>query len=254
MKRKTYNKQKYFLKYFILSFVSFILIVSLLFILITFIKITVSGRNNADVQSTTDLPNYTDLCDVNIEGERNILFVCKENDLFLFSFTVNTNYNNKEVLIKCYNSKYHRNIDSVQKLKSKIESEENLHINKYLIIDKQNIYSFLSMFNGFTVNIPYDLDVNCNNIKINLYKGENRISAEYIVRMLEYNNEVIIKCVVKSIVSEVLCSQYFDFCDENFKTLVNLSTTDISVIDYSENIDKIKAISNCKNIFKFEVR
>lgn len=264
---KTSSKNGSF-KYFIIAFAVFVLVLGLASVFLFMYSIDFDFNNfvaqpeeeTTESAESTTAPAYS----VNsLTGKSTVLFVCADSkEAFDFAFTVECDYDNKSMRVKCVDAKSQITLNgnsstcgelyenySVQELKSAFSESFEITVDKYFICDRAGAKEILSLFDGITVNVAENIDYDSDGISLELNKGEQTISGAYTLNFLLISDNSTREQIACDIINSVLVPQYTDNSQNLFTDFVNAGETDISVIDYSESIEKLKTYANAEDKF-----
>ena len=129
---------------------------------------------------------------------------------------------------------------SVNGLKSFINGVFNTEIDKYVVISTSDLKTFLSKFDGIKINVKENVNYKSDIFDIELSSGSQMLSGEKTVNYLISCDDKLKEQVLCDIAISVLDEKYVEKSDKLFKQLVNLSETDISVIDYSNALSQLE--------------
>ncbi len=262
------SRNKGSLKYFIIAFGAFVLILGLASVFLFMYSIDFNFDNfvNKPEEETTETTENTTepIYSVNsLTGKSTVLFVCADNkEEFNFAFTVECNFDSKAMTVKCVDAKSQMKFNdststcgsiyknySVQELKSAFSESFDINVDKYFICDRAGAKEILSLFDGITVNVAENIDYDDNGINLELSKGKQTVSGAYALNYLLISNNVTREKIVCDIINSVLIPQYINDSQSLFTDFVNAGDTDISVIDYSESIENLKIYANAEDKF-----
>lgn len=262
------SRQNGSLKYFIIAFGAFVLILALASVFLFMYSIDFDFNNFIDkpeeettetVESTTET-----VFSVNsLSGKSTVLFVCANDEKELdFAFTVECDFNKKTMTVKCIDAKekitFNKNTvtcgsvyknNSIEELKFAFKENFKIDVDKYFICDRAGVKEVLSLFDGIAVNVTEDIDYNSDGISLELKKGKQNISGAYALSYLLISDNATREKIVCEIINSVLTPQYTDNSQNLFTDFVNVGDTDISVIDYSESIENLRIYANAEDKF-----
>lgn len=256
------------LKYFIIAFGAFVLILALASVFLFMHSIDFNFDNFVDKpeEETTEFSESTTepIYSVNsLAGKSTVLFVCADSkEEFHFAFTVECDFDNKSMVVKCVDSKSDMILNgsstscgdiyksySVQELKTAFDESFKIKVDKYFICDQAGAKEILSLFDGITVNVEKSINYDSNGINLELSKGVQTLSGAYVLNYLLVSGNSTREQIVCDIINSVLLPQYTDNSQNLFTDFVNAGETDISVIDFSESIDNLNTYANSKDKF-----
>lgn len=245
------------IKYFVISFSLFIVILAACSVLLFMHSLDYDISNLIDSSSTTTTSeaeeNITKLHSVNeLNGKSNLLFIVEEGEGVDFVCVVSTDFNNKSMKVKCVDGSEDLSYkNKTLKLSSIYSMDFQLGINaaitenfgittdKYIIFNEKQFEDFLALFNGFTVNVQEEVNYKSHDFNLNLSLGVQQLSPDMTYKYMKISDNATRESVICDVIKSVLVADYVDDSEKLFKSFVNLCKTDISVIDYSESIDRL---------------
>ena len=243
------------LKYFIIAFSVFVLIVAV-FSVVYFMYSLDFDLNNI-VDSTTEATSLSNIEESankisvdTLSGKSNILFMCEEDKNIEICFIVATDFNAKKMSVLSLdidNNLYKS--DSVNGVKSYLDSAYGIKIDKYVITNKTQAKDILSLFDGFRVNVGENIDYKSKDFNLKLEEGYHNLSSEFIFNYLLISDNSTREKILCDLINSVLKKEYIDNSEKLFTLFVRNCETDISVIDYSENIENLNIYVNANDKF-----
>ncbi len=245
-------------KNFIIAFFVFIIILGILSLLLFMFSLDFGFYDL--IETTTYKEKITNeqvsnTYSVNsLTGKSNIIFIILNSDDNLeFAFCTFVDYDNQSFKVKYFdrndNIKYNNSLKTVNKiykdfsldgLKKSISDLCDVNINKYVIFKDSDLKKLFSSFDGINVNVSQEVDYKSDELSLLLKPGKHSLSGEKALNYLLTCDESYKEKALCDIISSLLSVQYVNDADNLFKKLVNSCKTDISVIDYSNGIDRIK--------------
>ncbi len=256
------------LKYFVIAFGVFVLVLAVASAFLFMYSIDfdfdnfVDKAQNETTETTTQQVN--DTYSVNdLSGKSTILFVCAEGkEGFNFAFCVTCDFDNKLMTVKAVDKATAITVNGAQSscqavyenslvngLKSAFFESYGIEINKYFICDSSGAKEVLSLFDGITLNVAKDVDYNDGNISLSLKQGEQTVSGKIAYNYLAISDNATRQQIVCDIISSVLVAEYTENSQSLFADFVNAGETDISIIDYSNSIEKLEIYSKATDKF-----
>ncbi len=190
-----------------------------------------------------------------LSGKSNILFAVKDelNNIDI-CFVVIANFDEKYVQIKCLDDKISAtsafNTEGEKGLKNYISSQYNIFVEKYAVFQDKAFKLFLSQFDGITINIQEKVNYKSNDFNLVLEQGQQSVSGDIAYKLLKICNENETEKILCDIVDSLLAPQNIEKSDNLFKTFVNVSVTDISIVDYTDGIEELRIYANAVDKFK----
>mgnify|MGYP003397379759 FL=1 len=247
------------IKYFIISFSVFIVILAVCSVVLFMHSLDYDISNLVDSSSTTTTApvdeNVSNVHSVNdLTGKSDLLFIVENIDGVDFICTVSTDFDNKSMQVLCVdgseNLSYEGKIlkissiyieDNVPGVKKMIVDNYGITIDKYVIFDSDGLKEMLSMFDGFSVNVIENVNYKSNDFNLALSSGIQELSSDMTYKYLQISENKIRESIICDIIKSVLVADYVEDSEKLFTSFVNLCETDISVIDYSETVDRLSA-------------
>lgn len=259
------NKLNRNLKSFIISFAAFILILSV-FSIILFMHSLDYDINNL-VETSTEIDETTSeliepVYSVNdLTGSSDIMFIITDNNGAVKSvFCTNLDYDKKSFTVKqidgdfqcMYKNKYMMvngiySAFSTDGLAEFIRFKWNINVDKYAVFTMSDLRTFLSAFNGLSINVAEKVDYKSSEFNLELEKGRQELSGEKALNYLMYcDNKEQVFC---DIITSVLTEEHFSASQKLFKRFVNAAETNISIVDFYDAINNLEVY--CKAEDKF---
>ena len=246
------------LKYFILSFAVFIVILSALSVLLFMNYIDFDFGNivpkteEASESGTEPEPVTHSVSE--LTGKTKLLFVCENEGEMEYAFTVTTDYDNKFMRVTGYDKSSNNaagayRSEKIDGLKQAVLSAEGEAVDKYVLFNSDSLTDFLSLFTDISVEVPDNVSWNGQDFKLELNKGRQYLSADYTAKLLLISDNSTRESIICDIINAVLTEENVSESYDLFTNFVNLSKTDISVIDYSNGLGNIEIYVNSDDKF-----
>ncbi len=242
-------------KYFIIAFSVFVLIVAVFSVVYFMYSLDFDFNNIVDsTTESTSLNSIEDSTNIlsveTLSGKSNILFICEEDENIELSFVVATDFDSKKmnVLSVVIDSDLYKE-NSVNGAKLYIETNYGIKIDKYVITNKTQAKEILSLFDGFRVNVEKNIDYKSKDFNLQLDEGYQYLSSELIFNYLLISDNSTRETIFCDLINSVLKKEYIDNSQKLFTSFVRNCETDISVIDYSENIENLNIYVNANDKF-----
>lgn len=251
---KTNNK----FKTFIIAFAAFIILLSVCSIVLFMYSLDFDINNL--VESTT-VPEET-VTEENepvysvesLSGKSNVMFVITDSaDKVQSVFCTLMDFDNKTFKVKQVNGdaqylygETYKSIDGIYAdfaetgLAEFLVEKWNIKIDKYAVFKASDLRKFLSLYKGITVNVTEDINYKSSDFNLELSKGSQELSGEKALNYLMICDKEKKENVICDIITSILKAEYMDNAENLFKKFVNLSKTDISVIDFFDSLETIK--------------
>lgn len=264
-KPKTDKKKNPKLKYFILAFSLFIVILAL-FSAFLFMRSVDFDLNNIVDRTTAEEPSNSQnepqktYSVSELTGKSEYLFILTDDSSKPnFGFIISSDFDSKRISVRCidlrapldggltYADIYEKSF--INGLKERISADYSVSVKKYIICTPTQFKQILSSFGGITVEVPKAVDYKSDEFNVILDKGTQKLSEEYVYKYLavsDYSEKARIMC---DIINSAFTPENAEKSDSLFKIFVNNCNTDISVIDYSNALEKVKIYSNASDKF-----
>ena len=259
------------IKYFIISFSVFIVLLAVCSVVLFMHSLDFDISNLVDSSSTTTTEpvdeNVSNVHSVNdLTGKSDLLFIVENIDGVDFICTVSTDFDNKSMQVLCVdgseNLSYEGKIlkissiyieDNVPGVKKMLVDNYGITIDKYVISDSDGLKEMLSMFDGFSVNVIENVNYKSHDFNLTLSSGVQELSSDMTYKYLQISENKIRESIICDIIKSVLVADYVEDSEKLFTSFVNLCETDISVIDYSETVDRLSEYCYAEDKFYPEV-
>ncbi len=251
---KTNNK----IKTFIITFAVFIVVLSVCSIVLFMYSLDFDINNL--VESTT-VPEETTTEDVkpvfsveSLSGKSNVMFIITDGDDNVESvFCTLTDFDSKQFQVKQVdgNAQYlygetYKSINGIYAdfaesgLQNFFLEKWNINVDKYAVFKMNDLRRFLSLYNGITVNVTENVNYKSSDFNLELPKGKQEISGEKALNYLMICDDGDKENVICHIITSVLKAEYMENSENLFKKFVNLSRTNISVIDFFDSLETLE--------------
>lgn len=259
------------IKYFIISFSVFIVLLAVCSVVLFMHSLDFDISNLVDSSSTTTTEpvdeNVSNVHSVNdLTGKSDLLFIVENIDGVDFICTVSTDFDNKSMQVLCVDGSENLSYEGKKLKISSIYIEDNvpgvkkmlvdnygITIDKYVILDSDGLKEMLSMFNGFSVNVIENVNYKSHDFNLTLSSGVQELSSDMTYKYLQISENKIRESIICDIIKSVLVADYVEDSEKLFTSFVNLCETDISVIDYSETVDRLSEYCYAEDKFYPEV-
>ena len=274
-KNNIFKKQKSrngFLKYFIIAFSLFLVILAGFSAFMFMRSLDFDIGNLVENPTADGSPTETELITnsysvESLSGKSTVLFICVDgNNKLDFAFTVLTDYDGKTMRVKCvdgavaaaYNGVHSDYgtiyaLNSVDGLKNAFAENLGIQAEKYALCSESQFKDILSLFDGISVNVADDVDYRSADFNLELDSGRQTLSDDYTFKYMLISDNKVRESIICDIINSVLLSEYTENSDYLFKSFVNSCKTDISIIDYSEEIEKLIIYSKAEDKFLPEI-
>lgn len=259
------------IKYFIISFSVFIILLAVCSVVLFMHSLDYDISNLIDSSSTTTTvpveDNITDTYSVNnLNGKSNLLFLVENIDGIDFICTVSTNFDNKSMRVLCVDGSENLSYEDKTVKISSVYSEDNIPgvkkmladnygitTDKYIVLDSDGLKDMLSLFDGFSVNVIENVNYKSPDFNLTLSAGVQELSPDMTYKYLQISENKARETIICDIIKSVLIADYVEDSEKLFTSFVNSCETDISVIDYSETVDRLSEYCYANDKFYPEV-
>ena len=251
------NIKKSTVKYFVISFSVFIVLLAVCSVLLFMHSLDYDISNLIDSSSTTTTEpvddGVTDTYSVNdLKGKSNLLFIVENINGIDFVCSISTDFDNKSMTVKCIDGSENILYKGKTLKMSSIYSEFNafgvknalsdnygISTDKYVVFEQNELKTMLSLFDGFTINVSENVNYKSHDVNLSLSAGTQKLSSDMTYKYLQISSNDVREHIICDIIKSVLVSEYVEKSEKLFTSFVNLCDTDISVIDYSDTIDRL---------------
>lgn len=260
------------IKYFIISFSVFIVLLAVCSVVLLMHSLDYDISNlveNSSTETTTDLNDVdnTEYSVDTLEGKSTILFVVETDEKSIdYLCIVTTDFDNKSMTVQCIDgtAKMAYNGGSVTVssiysaeyelgIKKSLAENYNITPDKYIIFDDDQLEDVLSLFDGFSINVQNDVNHKSQDFNLTLESGKQDLSPDLTYKYLKISDVSTREKIICDIINSVLTPDCVDNSEKLFTSFVNLCDTDISVIDYSDSIDRLTVYCYADDKFYPEV-
>lgn len=264
------KKKKSTLKYFIISFSAFLVILAVSSVAILMHSLDYDLGNLVG-NSTTTTTNIYDETESNVysvndlTGKSNLLLIIKDEKNVDYLCVVSTDFDGKSMTVNCIDGNSKIQYDNLNMTVSSIYSDDyeigikkalsnnGIEIHKYAVFSNDQLKDVLSLFDGFSVNVQNPVNYKSQDFNLNIETGLQELSPDLTYKYLKISDISTRERIICDIIKSVLTEKYADNSDKLFTSFVNLCETDISVIDYSEAVDRLKAYCYAEDKFSPQV-
>ncbi len=176
---------------------------------------------------------FVNLVDVNL-GEKNIRIV---------PFDHTNEYNKKGL-------SYEKILltDGIKDLVSSVEDAKKIDINRYVLLTDTGYKSVFRALGDVTVTVEKDVEYDTPDMFLELKRGDNTIAPEKVFKYMKYICETEKGYECSRLNAGIMAASFeafyniekFNYADSLFSKLINYCSSDISIVDYTENKDKIE--------------
>ena len=136
----------------------------------------------------------------------------------------------------------------VKEVVSAIESDRMVDIDRYVLFTDSGYKSVFRALGEVTVRVNKDIEYDTPDMFLELKRGENTIAPEKVFKYMKYICETEEGYECSRLNAEIIVSSFeafyniekFNSADSLFSKLINYCKSDISVVDYTENKDRIE--------------
>lgn len=216
-------------------------------------------KNNEE--STTSIPTTEKTDSIALQGDALFLVAVTSDDgkEARFINLIDVNLEEKTVRVIPFdhteNSKKHKTtyekillVSGGKELVSAVESDRQVDVDRYLIFTDTGYKSVFRALGDITVRVNKDIEFDTPDMFLELKRGDNTIAPEKIFKYMKYICETEEGYECSRLNAEIIVSSFeafyniekFNSADVLFSKLINYCKSDISIVDYTENKDKIE--------------
>ena len=216
-------------------------------------------KNNEE--STTSIPTTEKTDSIALQGDALFLVAVTSDDgkEARFINLIDVNLEEKTVRVIPFdhteNSKKHKStyekillVSGGKELVSAVESDRQVDVDRYLIFTDTGYKSVFRALGDITVRVNKDIEFDTPDMFLELKRGDNTIAPEKIFKYMKYICETEEGYECSRLNAEIIVSSFeafyniekFNSADVLFSKLINYCKSDISIVDYTENKDKIE--------------
>ncbi len=259
------------IKYFIISFAVFIVLLAVCSVILLMHSLDYDIGNLVDnsTTTTTDIfdENETTIYSVNeLTGKSNLLFIVETEEKNVdFLCIVSTDFDNKSMTVDCIDGNSKMEYNGVNSTISSIYltdyelgvkkalNENQISVDKYIIFDNSQLQDVLALFDGFSIEVHNTVSYKSYEFNLSLEKGKQDLSPDLTYKYLKVSDNSTRERIICDIIKSVLTTDYIENSENLFTSFVNLCDTDISVIDYSESIERLRVYCYADDKFSPEI-
>lgn len=173
-------------------------------------------------------------------------FEVPENEVKLYSLDPKTVVDSGGVsrtLEGCYSA------SGATELIKAVESFAGVKINRYIGSTDSQFKTMINYFGGFEINVPEQTEYRSEEFNLMLIKGKQNIKGDTMFRYMRYlatngtQGRVQQSEVLMQILSSVLSKKNTDRMSNIYSKLSNNLTTDITIVDFSQNEQALTALT-----------
>ena len=215
----------------------------------------------SDEESTTSVPETEKTDSIVLQGDALFLVAVTSDDgkEARFINLIDVNLGDKTVRVlpfdhtgksKQIKSAYEKILlnNGIKELVSAIESDRQVDIDRYVHFTDSGYKSVFRALGEVTVRVNKDIEYDTPDMFLELKRGENTIAPEKVFKYMKYICETEKGYECSRLNAEIIVSSFeafynvekFNSADALFSKLINYCKSDISIVDYTENKDKIE--------------
>ena len=248
------------LKPFLISFAIFFIILICCSFFLFMNSINYDFDNLVENNTTEAAQNETEEITHNysvsdLSGKSNVLFIVKDDTNTIdLAFIVMADFDEKKMQIEYIEDKNVMtrvySTEGEKGLKSNLSNRYNITIDKYALFNEKDFKSFLSKFDGIKIDIKNKIEYKSHEFNLTLEAGKQTVSGDIAYKLLTVIDDGDLENLLCDIVDSLLMPKYIEKSDSLFKKFVNSCVTDISIVDYSDKIDKLTIYVKAEDKFK----
>lgn len=136
----------------------------------------------------------------------------------------------------------------VKELVWAVESDRQVDVDRYLLFTDSGYKSVFRALGDITIKLDKDVEYDTPDMFLELKRGENTIAPEKVFKYMKYICEAEKGYEASRLNAEIIVSAFeafynvekFNYADTLFSKLINYCKSDISIVDYTENKNKIE--------------
>lgn len=138
--------------------------------------------------------------------------------------------------------------NGIKELISCVEADMNIDVDRYVLFTDTGYKSVFRALGDVTVSVDKDVEYDTPDMFLELKRGENTLAPEKVFKYMKYICETEKGYECSRLNAEIIVSAFsafynvekFNYADTLFSKLINYCDSDISIVDYTENKDKIE--------------
>lgn len=252
------------LKYFIIAFAIFILVLSVVSVVMFMNSIDFDINNLTGKTTTEPVENIENTQDAEVSlsqltSKSKILLVCEKDDNLDFVCLIDTDFEKSYMSVSCYDDsdlisgeetfEQLYNEKSAQGILDALGDHLGSQIDKYIVCNRTQLRDIISLFEDISINVSKPVDYHSFDFNLELKEGKQVLSDDYIVKYLLISDNNTRSDIICDIINSILIPKYTENSQKLFTSFVNNCETNISVIDYSETIDDLVIYSKSDEKF-----
>jgi anionic cell wall polymer biosynthesis LytR-Cps2A-Psr (LCP) family protein len=246
-------------KSFIISFAAFVIILGGISLLMFMKSIDFNLGNlvSSSDDLTTEPETESTTSPVVMEGQSEIIVMCYDTDgNASFVFLISTDIEKKTIAVNTvptdiigeYNGtsatlSEHFKKSGAGALVKAFAGYSGITADRYISIGELQFKSFVSKFKDIVVDVPSATDPKTSG-GLTLNAGSQSLSADMFLKYLKYSGDSDKSAAFSSFLRTVLDPSHIGSMDNLFEYIVNNSQTDISIVDYTKEKDKLVEFVN----------
>lgn len=216
------------------------------------------GNPNAD-ESTTEVTTLPPIKEVT--GQTNYLMLCTADstnkvyfasilsaDLDSLSLTVHPLDTLKSISATGCTGTLEQQLDygGEQQLVAAVENSCGIEIDKYIRSTDSSFKSIVSVIGGFETYIDEPIDIRNDSLTAIIPEGEQTMTGDTLLKYIRANEDYPLKqaSIISELFSQKLTPYYFENADSLYTKLINLASSDISVLDFAQIKNGLNALVN----------
>lgn len=136
----------------------------------------------------------------------------------------------------------------IKELVSSVEADMNINVDRYILLTDTGYKSVFRALGDIMVKVNKDIEYDTPDMFFELKRGDNTIAPEKVFKYMKYICETEKGYECSRLNAEIVVSAFeafyniekFNYADTLFSKLINYCSSDISIVDYTENKDKIE--------------
>ena len=261
--KKNREKSKKF-RSFIISFVAFVIVLGAISLLMFMKSLNFNLKNllPASEESTSENALQQSAPAQNLTGGISVAVLCGNTDGDLsFAFLIKSDYEKMNAQVAyipiTLTASYagvtsslndHFKNSGADSYVQAFEQYSGIDIDKYIFVNEVQFKNFVAKFKDVTVDVPQDINGG-NPEGLILNKGQQNLTSDLLLKYIKYADNFEKTKAFSNMLSVVFEQKNTESLDNLFSYLANNSQTDISIIDFTDEKENIKAFMQAQGEF-----
>lgn len=261
--QKNNRKSKNF-RNFVISFAAFVIVLGAISLLMFMKSLNFDLKNlvSSSDELTTEPQTQESTAPVAVTGGLNVVTLCSNSDSELsFAFLIKCDYETMKsevsyipiTLTASYNGitstlNSHFTSGGAEVYTRAFEAYSGIRIDKYILVNESQFKSFMAKFKDVTVNVPQAIKGdNAEGLTLNM--GSQSLTSDLLLKYIKYIDNAEKSKAFCNMLSVVFDAENAANIEKLFNYLINNSQSDISIVDFTGEKEKILAFVEQKGEF-----